>query len=184
MGQPKLALPWAGRTVLECVLEVLRLAGVNDILVIVGPHGDELIPLISKNAHVLRLAEETPDMQATVLQGLRWIEKQFHPGNQDDWLLLPADHPALDPGVVRELLRCRAEHPERSIFIPTFEGRRGHPVLVGWRHVGALQEFPTGQGLNRFFRQHDDSIKECPVGVAGILADLDTPDDYRRLAGR
>ncbi len=182
MGRPKLALPVAGRSVLECVLDTLRQAGIDDILVVVGPEGDEFISLAKRGgAHVLQLDEDTPDMQATVLAGLCWLERHFQPTAEDDWLLLPADHPSLDYRVIGELLRARADNPAYSVFVPIYEGRRGHPALVGWRHVADLKEFAAGQGLNCFFRRQASRVKECPVAAPGALLDLDTPEDYQRL---
>jgi molybdenum cofactor cytidylyltransferase len=185
MGRPKLALPLGDRSVLEWVLEAMRQAGIADTLVVVAPQGEDLAALAEKaNAHVLRLAEDTPDMQATVLQGLEWLQTHFHPVSDDYWLLVPADHPTLNPAVVTELLKARAEHPTQSIFIPTHGGRRGHPALISWEHVAGLRLWPPGQGLNRFLRQHAEQTCECPMADPEILCDLDTPVDYQRLLQR
>src|SRR5205807_6089865 len=101
MGRPKLALPLGGLTVLERVLGALRRGGVEHPVVVVGPHVRELAPLAQgAGAHVCCLAGETADMRATVEQGLRWLEERFRPRPGDDWLLVPADHPALAAGVV------------------------------------------------------------------------------------
>jgi molybdenum cofactor cytidylyltransferase len=182
MGRPKLTLPLAGKTILECVLETLGRAGVTDVLVVASPQGDEVAALAEKGgAHVLRLDHETLDMRATVLEGLDWLERRFQPAAEDGWLLLPADHPSLDSEAIRELLRCRAEYPRQSIFIPSFAGKRGHPALIAWRHVEALRHFPPGQGLNRFFREAGAQVREYPVNSPGVLLDLDTPEDYQRL---
>ena len=185
MGRPKLALPLAGRTVLEHVVAALRQAGVEHVLVVVGPHVPELVPLAeAAGAAVCRLAQETPDMRATIEHGLRWLEERFHPGPEDAWLLTPADHPALDATVVRQLGQARATHPDRSIFIPAFAGRRGHPTLIGRKHVAGIRAHPAGQGLNTYLRRHPAETLEVPVTSADVLCDLDTPEDYERLCRR
>jgi molybdenum cofactor cytidylyltransferase len=185
MGRPKLLLPLAGRTVLECVIAALRQAGVDQVLVVVGPHVSELGAVATQaGASVCVLAEETPDMRATVERGLRWLEEQFQPGPDDAWLLCPADQPMLDPGVVRQLLEARANRPADTIFIPSFGGRRGHPALIGWQHVAAMRELPAGVGLNVYLRQQAPVTQEVTVASEGILLDLDTPEDYTRLQER
>ena len=88
-----------------------------------------------------------------MLFALGWLEKKFQPQSDDAWLLCPADHPTLDPAVVRQLLEARVEHPRASIFIPICDGRRGHPALIGWRHVGAMRALPEGVGFNVYLRQ-------------------------------
>jgi len=181
MGRPKLALSLGGRTVLERVLAAVRAGGVDETLVVIGPHVAELEPLARREgAHVLALAEETADMRATVERGLKWLEERFAPAADDRWLLLPADHPALDAAVVRRLLAARA-NSERSIVLPTFEGKRGHPALIDWLHVAALGALPPGEGLNVYFRQQKEQSLEVPVASGDVLLDLDTPEDYARL---
>jgi molybdenum cofactor cytidylyltransferase len=182
MGRTKLALPLGDGTVLEHVVAALRTGGACPILIVIGPHVADLAPLAERaGGTVLQLAEETPEMRATVEQGLGWIEEHCTPAPADDWLLVPADHPALDAGVVRQLLAVRAQFPQHSILIPTFQGRRGHPTLIAWKIVPALRALPTGQGLNAYFRQHQSEVAEVPVETASILVDLDTPEDYERL---
>jgi CTP:molybdopterin cytidylyltransferase MocA len=180
MGQPKLGLPLGNGTVLEHVVKALRLGGVEQVLVVLGPHVSELGTLAERaGASVLRLAEATPDMRATVEQGLRWLEERFAPTDEDAWLLCPADHPMLDPNVVREIVTIR--QPGASIVVPTFAGRRGHPTRIGWKHVARIRAHPADQGLNTYLRAHQDETLGLAVSSAAILCDLDTPEDYERL---
>jgi molybdenum cofactor cytidylyltransferase len=182
MGRPKLALPLGGRTVLELAIAALREAGALEVLVVVSPHAAELVPLATAaGAAVLRLGEETADMRATVEHGLRWLEERFRPAPEAGWLLCPADHPALDPAVVRRLLQARADSPGCSIVLPTFAGRRGHPALIDWRHVVGMRALPAGLGLDAYLRQQRAVTLEVPVPSPGVLDDLDTPEDYERL---
>jgi molybdenum cofactor cytidylyltransferase len=185
MGRPKLALPLGGRTVLEHAVAALRDGGADSVLVVLGPHVAELAPLAERaGADVLSLPETTPDMRATVEHGLRRLEERFRPGPDDAWLLCPADHPTLDGEVVRRLGEARSSAPDRSIFVPTFEGRRGHPALIGWRHVEGIRALPPGVGLNVYLRHHAPQTAEVPVASAEVLTDLDTPDDYEPLRRR
>jgi molybdenum cofactor cytidylyltransferase len=182
MGRPKLALPLGGRTVIECVVNALRQAQVLEVLVVVAPHLPELARFAAGvGAHVLQLSEETADMRATVEQGLAWLEERFQPAPNSDWLLCPADHPALDPAVIRHLLQSRQTGSAVSIRIPTFQGKRGHPTLISWRHVAGMRALPSGLGLNAYVRQHSTEIEEVPVLSPGVLWDLDTPEDYERI---
>jgi CTP:molybdopterin cytidylyltransferase MocA len=183
MGRPKLSLPLGAGTVLGHVVATLRDAGADPVVVVIGPHVPELADLAA-GAHVLRLPAETAEMRATVELGLRWLEDHFRPGPEDAWLLAPADHPALDAGVVRQLLQARRERPECTVFVPTFEGRRGHPVLIGWGHVAGIRAQPAGQGLNAYLRLQVSATCEVAVADVDVLCDLDTPEDYERLRYR
>jgi molybdenum cofactor cytidylyltransferase len=182
MGRPKLALPLGESTVLGCVVASLRESGVDEVLVVVGPHVAELAPLArSAGASALLLDAETPDMRTTVERGLRWLQEQRQPAPEDGWLLCPADHPALQVDAIRAVMRARSDEPNRSIIIPTFQGKRGHPALIAWKHVAALQELPPDQGINVHLRSQAAETLLLPVAAEQILCDLDTPEDYERL---
>lgn len=182
MGRPKLLLPLGRGTVLGHAVAALRQGGVDHVLVVVGPHVPELGPLAAAaGAEVLMLAEATADMRATVEAGLRWLEERFRPAPDEPWLLCPADHPVLEPDVIRRLFEARRAAPAHSIVVPTFQGRRGHPVLIDWRHVAGMRALPAGLGLNVYLRQQGPATLEMPVASAGVLCDLDTPEDYERL---
>jgi molybdenum cofactor cytidylyltransferase len=185
MGRPKLALPLGKKTVLEHVIAALGQAGIEHILVVIGPHVSELVPLAEQaGASALLLQEETADMQATVLRGLAWLEARFQPNDGDSWLLVPADQPTLDASLVRQLIKAATQAPEYSIAIPTFEGKRGHPALIRWKQVRQIKALPAGQGLNIFLRQHQAVTLEVPVPTRDILIDLNTPEDYAALQQR
>src|SRR5262245_48420328 len=117
MGRPKLSLPLGEATVLEHVIATLRQAGDVQIAVVLGPHGVELEPVArASGAHALILPEATPDMRATVQHGLAWLLEHHQPCPDDLIVLVPADHPTLNAGVVQGLIVERAAHPEATIF--------------------------------------------------------------------
>jgi CTP:molybdopterin cytidylyltransferase MocA len=181
MGRPKLALPLGDGTVIGRVVAALRAGGVGRVLVVVGPHVPELIPLAAAaGADVLALPEPTADMRETVERGLAWLEERHRPRPDDWWLLAPGDSPAITAEVVRQLLA--AADDSASVVVPVFGGRRGHPVLLRWRHAEGIRAAPRGEGINAYLRSAAARTRELPVAEAGVLADLDTPDDYARLA--
>ncbi|MCI0701558.1 MAG: nucleotidyltransferase family protein [Planctomycetia bacterium] len=185
MGKPKLALPLGGRTVIEHVVSALREGGVERVLVVIGPHVPELIPLAgAAGAEVLALNEPTPDMRATVERGLSWLEGRYTPKASDWWFLAPADHPAFSSEVVGQLLTAAETHADCSVVVPVHEGRRGHPVLLRWSCVAGIRALPADQGINSFLRLNAAEVREVPVNDPGIHANLDTPEDYARISER
>jgi molybdenum cofactor cytidylyltransferase len=180
MGRPKLTLPLGDRSVLEHVVAALKAGGADHVVVVIGSHVPELVPLAqSAGAHVCLLAEPTPDMRATVERGLAWVEE--HLPRPTAFLLSPADHPTLDPGAIRELCTAFCADSAHTIFIPVHGARRGHPALIAWKHVEGIRALPHDRGINAYFRDHTADVREVSVCSPGVLCDLDTPEDYERL---
>jgi molybdenum cofactor cytidylyltransferase len=119
-------------------------------------------------------------MRATVERGLAWVEERLHP-QPEAFLLAPADHPALDASAVRALCDSFHSDPSHSILVPVHGGRRGHPALVAWRHVAGIRALAADRGINAYFREHANELREVSAAGPGVLCDLDTPEDYDRL---
>jgi molybdenum cofactor cytidylyltransferase len=182
MGSNKLLLPIAGRTVIEHVVRGLVEGGVQHVVVVTLPHTNDVARAAeTAGAEVCRLPQQTAEMRETLEHGLRWLEDHHQPRLDDVWLLAPADHPAIDAKIIRELCGHYPNDQQRTIVAPICGGKRGHPALLAWHHVWGLRQHPPNQGLDTYLRQHADQILEVPIDNDSILKDLDTPEDYERL---
>jgi molybdenum cofactor cytidylyltransferase len=97
-----------------------------------------------------------------------------------EWLLIAlGDQPSLRPEVVRTLLDAACAGAE-SILVPSYGGRRGHPLLIHARHREEIAGLPAEAGLRELLARHPEAIRHVVVPDEGVLRDMDTPDDYRR----
>ncbi len=181
MGQPKLLLPLAGRRVIEHVLDALTRSAVDGSVVAVAPDAGELLAIVRPFAvEVAQLTEPTADMRETVARAIEHAEARWGRSQLDALLLTPADQPTIRPNVIDNLI-ARFRGSQRSICIPTYDGRRGHPVLFAWRLAAEIHKLPAGVGLNALVAQHAAEVEECPQDDSSVLDDMDTPADYDRL---
>ena len=181
MGQSKLLLPLGSRCVIEHVLVALAGSQVDQIVVVVPPEAGELAALVRLHrAEVVQLAEPTADMRGSVVYGLDHAERLWRATALDGFLVALADQPTLSSRTV-DCLIGRSRGSGRSIFVPTFAGKRGHPVLFCWKHAEQVRSLPSDRGLNHLVAQLQSEVEECPIDEAELLEDLDTPEDYERL---
>jgi molybdenum cofactor cytidylyltransferase len=179
MGRSKLSLPFGNSTVLQHVVASLRDGGADVVLVVIGPHLQELVLLAeSAGAVSLLLTVPTADMRETLQAGLRWLDERHHPRAEDSWLLAPGDCPAFAAATVGKLLAIAATDAHSPILIPAVGGRRGHPTLFPWKHAAEILRIAPGSGVDSFVRRQ--TVREVMVDDPGILCDLDTPADYDR----
>lgn len=184
MGEPKLTLPLGDRSVVRHLLDALNRLEIAARVVVMRRDDQSLRAEVAKTQAVIVQPDvDPPDMRASVQHALDHIAANFSPDNNDAWLLVPADHPAIETNVIDRLL-TRWNETTADILIPTANGRRGHPTLFRWSLAEAVREIPADQGLNALVDRFAESIEEFPVKDAGILTDVDTPEDYTRLRNR
>ena len=90
-------------------------------------------------------------------------------------LLFLVDHPVMTAATINTIVH-RFE-PGR-IILPTFNGRRGHPVLFPSETFAEILKLPASCGANVVVRKDPSRIIEVPVDDEGILVDVDTPEQF------
>ena len=190
MGQPKLLLDVAGRSVIARVIDALQQAGLIRCLVVVRTDDSALAAAVqSAGAEVVIPVVDPKDMRQSVESALRhlWCERvadrsisSSATASDEGWVLVPADHPTLNPTILRELISAWSAGPDR-IVVPVFEGQRGHPTIFPRCMEKDVLALPLHQGLNQLLRSDPARVLEVEVTDPHILDDLDTPEDLLRL---
>jgi molybdenum cofactor cytidylyltransferase len=68
--------------------------------------------------------------------------------------------------------------------LPGHRGKHGHSVLFARRVFQELLTDPLPEGARSVVHAHRAELLEVPVEEDGVLHDVDTPADYRRIVGR
>jgi molybdenum cofactor cytidylyltransferase len=67
------------------------------------------------------------------------------------------------------------------VVIPTYHGRRGHPVLIGRQLFDELLGLASDAGADSVVRRYRPATRYVEVEDEGVVIDVDEPEDYRRL---
>jgi molybdenum cofactor cytidylyltransferase len=177
MGRDKALLTYQRQTFLESIIGKLRAAGIERVAVVLGHHAEEIRRAVNLQGVEVIVNQEYHRGQTSSLQaGLRSLEGM----KPEAVVLCLVDHPAFSPPTVRELIEAfERGHPQAAI--PTFQGKRGHPVLLGREIIGELLALPADRGANTVMRQHHDTTMFIEVDGPGILLDVDDPQTYQDL---
>ena len=177
MGARKLLMPWGASTVIEHVLGAWRASSVTRVVVVCP--GDDLRAACAQCGADVAVPDAAPaEMKASVRFALDFVQRKYGPEVSDVWLLAPADMPRLSSRVIEQLLQ-RHDPGDPRIVVPTRGERRGHPVLFPWPLASDVNRLAENEGVNALLARFTVRTMECDE--PGILDDVDTPDDYRRL---
>ena len=183
MGRPKLLLPFGDTTVAGALIESLRNAGVERIVVVLAP-GDAALRSWLAGSTGIEIAENPrPErgMLSSVLCGVEALGGAASlTASREPLLVTPADLPTIQPSTIGRLLAVLGEGGA-ALAVPTYRGRRGHPLAIAARLVTEIAALDPAVGLRQLLARHP--VVELAVEDPGVVADVDTPADYVRLDG-
>lgn len=179
MGRPKLTLPYGDSNILGTVIRTLQSCGIDGVTVVLGRDWEQVYDTIEDTSVEIFV---NPRPEGGMLSSAQWALAQLR-NDVDAILFALGDQPEITPETVEALL-AKAERSNKGIFIPTYEGRRGHPVLFRERYKQEILNLPLTVGLNTIAHIHPEDVEEVPVNTPAVLRDIDTPEDYRRAVQR
>ncbi|WP_242975866.1 DVU_1551 family NTP transferase [Desulfosporosinus sp. FKB] len=176
MKQFKPLLPLGGITVIEQAVHSFLGYGLKDIRVVVGHRGNELFPLLENlGVRIIVNTNYSEGMFSSVRSGVKSLTPET-----SGFFLLPADNPMIKSHTL-EMLEETFFSTQEGIVYPSFQGKRGHPPLISSRYFNDILKWNKPGGLRAMLEQYDDNAVEVHVEDSGILLDMDTPEDYRKL---
>jgi molybdenum cofactor cytidylyltransferase len=173
MGEPKLLLPLAGRTIIEAVVEQALASRADRIVVVLGAERERI------EAQIHRFPVEiafNPDYQSgmlsSVIRGVATL-----PGSAQAALILLADQPFITSGVINTVIAAY-EKNKKGIVVPVHGGRRGHPLLLDMKYRKDIGRLNPEIGLKELLQKHPGDIHKVFIRNSAVLRDIDNREDY------
>lgn len=176
-GAFKMELPFGQKKLLEIAVETMK-NWCSRIIVVAGYQPERIKTIALPYPFVLVAVNNDfqRGMFSSVQEGVRHLEG-------DAFFMTPGDYPFITPRVYRILTNAmETVSRETDIFIPTFNGRKGHPVLMKKRMVNEILDEPVDSMLKTVINRN--TFAPVEVGEEGILIDVDTPEDYEKAKAR
>jgi len=170
----KLLLKIGDRTVLEKALANLLSSQVDGVTVVVGHRASEIRKIVSGyGVKVVENPDYEQGMGTSVAAGVRTLIGHHHP---DGIMIALGDMPGVMP-VTIDILLAEFKQQRPLITIPVYLGRKGHPVIFDYGLAEELAELGGDVGARSVIARHEQGVRTVSVIDAGILWDVDTPDD-------
>ncbi|MBA0052130.1 nucleotidyltransferase family protein [Streptomyces sp. AJS327] len=176
-GRPKALLERNGRTLLDHAVRALREGGCRPVHAVLGARATEVTERASEDGW---LPVVNPDwasgMGGSLGAGLRSLERT----GVEAALVTLVDQPGVGAEAIARV-RAAFRHPG-TLAAATYDGRRGHPVLLGAAHWAPVVESATGdRGARAYLAGRAARITLVECGDVADAGDVDTPEDLWRL---
>ena len=169
MGKLKQLTPFGRSTLLEETVNNLLNSKVSEVIVVLGARADEVTEKIArKPVQTVVNPDYQQGMSTSLIAGLRLIDSKAQAV-----MFALGDQPLINSQTINRLIEEFFNH-DKGIAIPTYQGRRGHPVIFSIRYKDELFRLKGDIGGREIIDRYPDDVLEVAVNCEGIYIDIDT----------
>lgn len=169
-GRPKALLSHGGELLVERAIRTARAGGCDTVVVVLGAEAAE----VQRRAGLAGCTVTVNQDWATGMGSSLRAGLAAAPGSCRAAVILLVDQPFVTPEAVRAVIAAGTDVAAAA----TYEGRRGHPVLIAARHWPEASAAAVGdRGARDFLARHEVVAVPCD----GSPADIDVPEDLALL---
>jgi molybdenum cofactor cytidylyltransferase len=186
MGRDKALLTWPPQptnptedTFLSAAVR-LFLDHVDEVLVVVGKNQAALAPVIYANGATLVINPDPDRGQFSSLQiGLQEVLNR----GRDAAMVTLVDRPPVRTTTIEKLQSTfdSATAKRKWAVIPEYQGKHGHPILLGREMLTAFLSAPDSSNARDVEHANQSCIEYLPVDDPLVSLNVDTPEQYAAL---
>ena len=175
MGSFKQLLSYGDKTIVETVVDNLLECKIDELVVVLGHRAEEVREVLKD--YPIKIAVND-DFRLGMLSSVKCgITKVSNKSNAIIDAL--GDQPFIKKGIVDRVID-EFLSGDKSIVIPTYERRRGHPVIIDLKYRDEIMNLDDELGLRGLMLDHPDDILHIEMSEGEIIRDMDYPKDYQR----
>jgi molybdenum cofactor cytidylyltransferase len=175
MGANKLLLPWGKKTVLTHCVDTLLRSTVKEVIVVLGDRTKVMEDQLGgRKVKVVINPKYRKGMSTSIQKGIGAIDPNSH-----GILIALGDMPFLGSRTVNSLIRTFSQG-KGTIVVPSFRGRKGHPVIFHRRYKKELLQLEEDVGGKSIIERHPEEVRLVQIRSEGVIKDIDTWKDYKK----
>ncbi len=180
----KMTAAAGGLSLLRNAVRVLCGSQLAEIVVVLGYQALEAErELAGMTVRTVVNADYAEGQMSSVRCGLRAIT-----GAYEGIMISLADQPLVTVADVDGLIATFLAEDRRPILVPTYQGRRGNPIILSAaHHATILADGSANFGCRRLIERHPQWVKTVEMPNDHVVFDVDTPEDcqeWQRRAGQ
>jgi molybdenum cofactor cytidylyltransferase len=179
MGGPnKLLATLDGKALIGHAVDAALGSRASSVTVVTGHMAERVsAALDGRSVAIVHNPDFAEGMSTSLKAGLAAL-----PADVEAVIVLLADMPRVTSGMIDQLIAAYEPARGSLIVLPTFDGRRGNPVLWSRRFFADLIGVTGDIGARNVIGSYPEAIAEVELGPA-VALDLDTPDAIEAAGG-
>jgi CTP:molybdopterin cytidylyltransferase MocA len=177
-GRPKALLELAGVPLVLRQLIALSDAGVDELVVVLGHHAEQILPVIE---HFPLTVVHNPRPGDGLVSSQRLGLAALNP-NLDAVLVALADQPLINEQDITALIGAFKKRPgETSIVVPRVAGQPGNPLIFSGTVREQILAGEGNIGCRQWRAAHPQAVHHFDTDNQRFTIDIDTADDIERF---
>jgi molybdenum cofactor cytidylyltransferase len=174
----KLLIAVDGKAMVARAVDTVAAAGFDPVIVVIGHEAERIRELLAGRAVTFA---HNPDYAGGISTSLRAGIAAL-PEGVDGALVSLGDMPRVRPDQLRRLADAFDPAGGRAICLPTWQGKRGNPVLWARRFFAEMTDVSGDVGARHIVGEHADLVCEVEMDDDSVLIDVDSPEALVALA--
>ena len=176
----KLLVKIDGAPMVARVVDAVLASGCEPVIVVTGHQPDRLRDaLAGRPVKFVYNAAYGEGLSTSLRAGLDVV-----PAGVDGALIALGDMPRLTPAALGRLVGAFDPAAGRAICVPSWNGKRGNPVLWGRRYFDDMRTLTGDVGARHLIGEYADVVVEVAMNDDAVLVDVDSPAALAALTAR
>lgn len=174
----KLLAPVDGKPMVRWAVEAAAGSAAEALIVVVGHEARQVrAALADFDVTFVENPDYAEGISSSVKRGIAALTDTV-----DGALVCLGDMPRVTSGAIDSLIAAFNPVEGREICIPTWQGKRGNPTLIGRRFFPEIQEITGDVGARYLISAYPDLCCEVEMSGNAVLVDVDTQQALAALA--
>ena len=173
----KLLADVAGAPMVRHVAQAAAASQAGPVVVVTGHDADAVSEsLADQPVTLVHNPDHAAGLSTSLHRGMAAL-----PEEADGVVVCLGDMPSVSAATIDRLIAAFDPLEGRAICLPTWQGKRGNPVLLARRFFAEMQTISGDVGAKPLLGEYPELVAEVPMPDDAVLTDIDTPDALARL---
>jgi molybdenum cofactor cytidylyltransferase len=168
-----------GKPMARHAIDAARAAGADPVIVVTGHDADAVRRTLGGDVAYVHNPNYAQGLSTSLRAGISAV-----PNSCDGALVALSDMPRIRPDHIRQIMRAHDPDEGHVICVPTWNGKRGNPVLWDRRFFDDFMALGGDVGAKHLIVENADLVIEVPIDDDAVLMDVDSPAALEQLAAQ
>ena len=177
----KLLAPVDGAPMIARAVDALVGSRARPIVVVTGHDAEQVSnALAGRPVRLIHNPDYDHGLSTSLRAGLSALE-DWGKGEIEGAVIALGDMPWVSSEDIDALSTAFEPLEGHTICVPVHNRKRGNPILWSAHYFNEMKQLEGDVGARHLLAQHDEEVWEVPTDNAGVLRDVDTPEQLRAL---